>query len=385
MDKHRLGGMAFAGVVIAAVLAHQTIAGQFGKPVNQLLLESENRSVHIKDAAESEGAAENVKTAFADTNTASSGNKIEPSEDGQVLFRVLPNFAPASQPAVSMADVAVERALLNKRRFKFDFQALLQPEGYVRMQWQDLSRGINLAAEKTAEDSFIVMIDPGHGGIDPGTKGHNGLLEKDLTLDIARRIRLFLSEFDHIDVQLTRNHDYGLSRQERVDAIKQTAADLVISLHFNHLPQSKINLVETFYAGPQNIRSSQNARQDAHHDLSQPQLTRTARAAAADLNFTEGSARLAKTLQQHVYSEVNFGDDDAKNGGVKQETLFVLTRSFTPGVLMEISCLSHAAEADRLMSDDYRNRLAAALVDGIRSYHDSLQREPLKKRADIEL
>ena len=269
----------------------------------------------------------------------------------------------------------------------FDFQALLQPEGYVRLQWQDLGHDIDLAATKSADNSFIVMIDPGHGGIDPGTKGHNGLLEKDLTLDIAQRVRLFLSEIDHIDVQLTRNHDYGLSRQERVDTIKQTAADLVISLHFNHLPQSKINLVESFYAGPENIENSQHARHDAHHDHTQspPQLTHAAHAAGADLNFTEGSERLARTLQQHVYSEVNFGDDDAQNGGVKQETLFVLTRSFTPGVLMEISCLSHAAEADRLMSDDYRNRLAAALVDGIRSYYESLEREPLKKRTDIKL
>ena len=343
---------------------------------------------------------------------------MEPADDSHVFSRVLSSFSPISLPAVSTVGSAEESTLLHKIRLqnasksrskvsqtsdvvamstarqsaleytqRFDFHALLQPQGYVRLQWQDLSRGIDLAAVKPADDLFIVMIDPGHGGIDPGTKGHNGLLEKDLTLDIARRVRLFLSEFDHIDVQLTRNHDYGLSRQERVDAIKQTAADLVISLHFNHLPQSKINLVESFYAGPKNIENSQNARLEAHLNLpsGQPQLTRAAHAAAADLNFTEGSERLARTLQQHVYSEVNLGDDDAQNGGVKQETLFVLTRSFTPGVLMEISCLSHAAEADRLMSDDYRNRLAAALVDGIRSYHDSLKRQPLKKRTDIEL
>ena len=349
MDKHRLGSMVFAGAVVAAVLAHQTIAGQFGNPANLSPLQPDTRPVSTM------GAEENGRTGLTNTEEVETKSTThEPTHENNQWY---------------------------------DFQALLQPEGYVRLQWQDLGHDINLSAPKANEDMFIVMIDPGHGGIDPGTKGHNGLLEKDLTLEIAKRVRLFLSEFDHIDVQLTRNDDYGLSRQERVDAIKQTEADLVISLHFNHLPQSKINLVESFYAGPENIKYSQNTRHEANrlHAHIQPQLKRAAHADDADLNFTEGSERLARTLQQHVYSEVNFGDEDAQNGGVKQESLFVLTRSFTPGVLMEISCLSHAAEADRLMSDDYRNRLAAALVDGIRSYHDSLEREPLKKRTDIEL
>ncbi|MFK7993503.1 MAG: N-acetylmuramoyl-L-alanine amidase [Granulosicoccus sp.] len=256
-----------------------------------------------------------------------------------------------------------------------EFSAVLSPRGFQRSHWQDMSYSARSLTAKTDNEPFIVMIDPGHGGSDPGSKGHNGLLEKDLTLDIARRIRLFLNEVDDIDVRLTRHHDYGLSRQSRVDAIRKSEADMVISLHFNHLPQTEVNLVESYYAGRKNIEQSLSVQRQARKGEFQRtnNTTRT-----LDLAFTEGSARLAKTLQQHIFSEVSFDADKVQNAGVKEETLFVLTRSFTPAALIEISCLSHVEEADRLASDDYRNRLAAALVDGIRNYYDSIQRAPLK-------
>lgn len=257
-----------------------------------------------------------------------------------------------------------------------NFKALLNPQGFLREHWQDISIAANLGHAKTDIQPFIVMIDPGHGGVDQGAKGHNGLLEKDLTLDIARRVRLFLTEQPQIDVKLTRHHDHGLSRQSRVDAIQRSKADMVISLHFNHLPQTDVNLVESYYAGVSNINKSMSKQQLA----SQAEFHHTGTTGTdVDLGFTDGSARLAKTLQQHIFSEVSFENNHVQNAGVKQETFFVLTRSFTPAALIEISCLSHAGEADRLASDEYRNRLAAALVDGIRNYHDSIQRVPLKK------
>jgi len=95
-----------------------------------------------------------------------------------------------------------------------------------------------------SKERFIVMIDPGHGGSDPGAKAPNGLLEKDITQDIAQRARLFLSEIHDLDVLMTREGDTGLSRQARVNRIKASGADLVVSLHFNHLPQSNVTLVE---------------------------------------------------------------------------------------------------------------------------------------------
>jgi len=284
----------------------------------------------------------------------------------------------------SGGSVAVSAGQLLKaataHRHLHGFKAMLRPDGFYRGSWQDMTFNENLGVVRPDVEPFVVVIDPGHGGTDPGAKGHNGLLEKDLTLDIARRVRLFLTEVDNIDVQLTRHHDYGLSRQSRVDAIKRSAADMVISLHFNHLPQTDVNLVESYYAGRQNIERSLAAQKR----ILQGELQHAnGREDTTDLDFTDGSVRLAKTLQQHIFTEVSFDNDHVQNAGVKQETLFVLTRSFAPAALIEISCLSYAEEAERLESDDYRNRLAAAIVDGIRSYHDSIQRTPLHTRDSL--
>ncbi|NND89645.1 MAG: N-acetylmuramoyl-L-alanine amidase [Granulosicoccus sp.] len=259
----------------------------------------------------------------------------------------------------------------------------LKPGGFDRPAWQRISQLTALAAPEADVEPFIVMLDPGHGGTDPGAEAHNGLLEKHLTLDIARRARLFLSEFDHIEVVLTRDHDHGLSRQARVNAIQRSRADMVVSLHFNHLPQSEITLVETYYAGPDNIAASLSRQGRAEQQNAGERLTKTRGSQLPDFGFTRGSERLARTLQQRMFAEVSHENPLADNAGVKKETLFVLTRSFTPGVLIELTCLSNEQEAVRLDSEAYRDRLAAALVDGIRTYRDSLVHSPLDTLTDI--
>jgi len=249
----------------------------------------------------------------------------------------------------------------------------LNPDGFYRPAWQQLETPQIIGNEKPVAPRFVIMLDPGHGGVDPGAKAHNGLLEKDLTLDIAKRVRLFLSEFSDLEVLLTRDHDHGLSRQDRVDSIRKSRADMVVSLHFNHLPQTEVTLVESYYAGPENITESRAARIKASNEAG---LQRTLSHNAEDLSFTHGSKRLAESIQQKVFNEVSYDNADADNAGVKQETLFVLTRSFTPGVLIELTCISNVSEAEKLNTEAYRDRLAAALADGIRSYRDSIEQSP---------
>jgi N-acetylmuramoyl-L-alanine amidase len=221
-----------------------------------------------------------------------------------------------------------------------------------------------------SKERFIVMIDPGHGGSDPGAKAPNGLLEKDITQDIAQRARLFLSEIQDMDVLMTREGDTGLSRQARVNRIKASGADLVVSLHFNHLPQSNVTLVESFYADRKNILESRSLQREAGAQLQTADSD-------IDLEFTAGSARLARMIQNRVYHEVSNGNTTAIDAGVKQDTLFVLTRSFLPGALVEMTAISNPREAERLTQESYRNELAAALADAIRDYRASLEEHPL--------
>lgn len=217
---------------------------------------------------------------------------------------------------------------------------------------------------------FVVMIDPGHGGTDQGSTAYNGLLEKELTLDIAQRVKRFLGEEENLEVLMTRDSDYGLSRQNRVNRIQQSGAELVVSLHFNHLPQTDITLVESFYAGRQNILESRALQRQAGATLpvADEEL---------DLSFTEGSARFAGMVQRGVHAQVQSGQADAIDAGAKAETLFVLTRSFVPGALVELTCISNPAEAERLTTEAYRNELAASIADAVRQYRDSVGEHPL--------
>ena len=260
----------------------------------------------------------------------------------------------------------------------------LNPSGFDRPTWEKVVSDDQEPTQIDSSERLIVVLDPGHGGIDPGTKAHNGLLEKNLTLDIARRVQLFLSEFDDIEVRLTRNLDQGLSRQDRVKGIRESQADMFISLHFNHLPQTDVTLVESFYAGRENIARSRSVLK-AQNAISRGFSRKSANPASPDMSFIKGSAVLSRTIQERVFNEVSYENPKASDAGVKRDTLFVLTRSFTPGTLIELTCLSNVTEAEKLATDDYRNRLAAALADGIRSYQDTLKKPPTLKAAQLDL
>gem|GEM_PF-1651927 len=279
-----------------------------------------------------------------------------------------PRFRPFLEPDVpANISEAVSRRLA--------FASVLEPGGIQRPHWLTFDDvGPDAAPAAPDAERFVVAIDPGHGGSDPGAEGPNGLLEKHLTLDIARRIRLFLSEIDGIEVVLTRERDHGLSRGARVAAVRRSEADLFVSLHFNHLPQREITLVESFYAGPDNIAESQALQRARETDAA---VQRTTDASTPDLGFTRGSARFAQLVQRRVHEEVARDNADAVNAGVKRDTLFVLTRSFTSGALIELTCLSNPGEAERLTDEHYRDALAAGLADAIREYRRSLDRDPL--------
>ncbi|MBX2837169.1 MAG: N-acetylmuramoyl-L-alanine amidase [Gammaproteobacteria bacterium] len=247
--------------------------------------------------------------------------------------------------------------------------------GVSRPRWQSFD-GVSLEnryGDQNASRFFTVMLDPGHGGSDPGATGHNGILEKEVTLDIARRTALLFSESDNIRIVMTRQIDRGMSRAARVAEIKASQADMVVSLHLNHLPQTDVTLVETFYAGPENIRESQSLQRQ---QASANGLIKSNTSPRVDLSFTQSSKILAQLVQRRVFGEVKLTNDTASSAGVKENTLFVLTRSFTPGALIEMTALSNIAEAERLATEDYRNRLAAALAKGIQDYINTEANDP---------
>jgi len=276
----------------------------------------------------------------------------------------LTNFA---APSSQMAKAAMQyqfKPTLNQPLFKAvtssPFAVGFGPKAKLAV-WQQNSRYALIEQAR----KFVIILDPGHGGTDPGSVAHNGLQEKTLTLDIAKRAARLLSEDQDISVILTRNDDKGMSRQSRVHKVKKSQADMFVSLHLNHLPQTDVNLVETFYAAPHNILESIEKQRSTS---TAGNMLKTAALANHDLAFTHGSKQLASIMQKRVFDEVINNNPQTDNAGVKEDTLYILTRSFTPGALIELSCLSNVDEAERLNDPAYRQKLASALVNGIRDY-----------------
>ncbi|MDO9289089.1 MAG: N-acetylmuramoyl-L-alanine amidase, partial [Thermodesulfovibrionales bacterium] len=95
-----------------------------------------------------------------------------------------------------------------------------------------------------------IMIDPGHGGSDSGTTGTMGTKEKDITLDIAKKLRERLRKYGRYNILITREQDTTLPLNQRVELARSSRADIFISIHLNYLPSKPINIIETYYFGP---------------------------------------------------------------------------------------------------------------------------------------
>jgi N-acetylmuramoyl-L-alanine amidase len=223
-----------------------------------------------------------------------------------------------------------------------------------------------------------IVIDPGHGGIDPGATGRHGLMEKDVVLDIARRLRDKLAGVGDYRVLLTREEDHKVFLKERVAFAKNNHADLFISIHINSLPPGgeSLNYVETYYFGPhtdqrsldlaeQENRESDYAMGDFHAVI----------ARIGDTLKTEESRDLADAIHRHLFRDLKRINHHLIDAGSKTGPFVVLLGVDVPSVLVEVSCISNKAEETRLAQPEYRDSVADFLKAGIVEY--------LKRRLDL--
>ena len=217
----------------------------------------------------------------------------------------------------------------------------------------------------------VVVVDAGHGGVDPGTIGAQGLMEKDITLDMAKRLQTLAMLHSDIEIVLSRDDSDGLSRAERIASVTNADADLLISLHFNSLPEGDITLVETYYtdaATPDNyINTASRLQQSAAAVTANTPI----RQPTTPFETTDISRRLARHLQSSVFGAVQNRNPLAIDAGVKQQKLFLLAQSGIPSVLIELTCLSNEQEENRLRTEQYRNELAHSLMNAMRKFVDS--------------
>jgi N-acetylmuramoyl-L-alanine amidase len=216
-----------------------------------------------------------------------------------------------------------------------------------------------------------VVIDPGHGGHDPGAQAKD-LNEADLVLDVALRLEQLLLKQPGVEVMLTRRTDLFIPLEERTEIANREEADLFLSIHANASRSSRARGVETYFLNfasnpeAQAVAARENAASGrTMHSL--PDIVK-----AITLNNKLDESRDFATMVQRAMVE-RLRTHAARDLGVKQAPFVVLIGAGMPSVLAEISFVTNPQEGRLLRANAYRQRIAEALFDGIAQYQRALK------------
>jgi N-acetylmuramoyl-L-alanine amidase len=213
-----------------------------------------------------------------------------------------------------------------------------------------------------------IVLDAGHGGNDPGASSVSLLSEKDVTLDIERRLHALLRA-NGFEVVVTRPDDRFIPLRDRARLANTSDSDIFVSIHVNSVRDPISHGVETYYLGATNDPALTRLAADENRGsgYSLTDLRRLLDGVYADARRDE-SRRLADAVQQQLYGNLRNADPGLKNWGVKRAPFIVLVATEMPAVLAEVGCLSNEAEAQMLRRPEYRDKIAHALLAGIKAY-----------------
>lgn len=219
---------------------------------------------------------------------------------------------------------------------------------------------------------FRIVLDAGHGGWDLGTVGRQGLLEKDLVLDVTQRLGKLLQARLGLEVMFTRTGDTYLPLDQRADIANQAQADLFVSIHANYSSSAAARGVETYYT---NLFSAPGSKEvEKHDDGTFSKLTPVSLSAGGLHEKIQESQRLAASVQRSLYATLAAASPDIRNRGIKDSAFAVLTGTTMPAILTEISFVSSPADEHNLQNAAYRQQIAEALYQGIARYEQSSPR-----------
>ncbi len=218
-----------------------------------------------------------------------------------------------------------------------------------------------------------VVIDAGHGGHDDGTIGPNGVLEKDVVLDVALRLAKLVQTGLGAEVVLTRSDDTFVPLTERTAIANEHKADLFLSIHANSSPTPAVAGTETFLL---NLNSSPGAitvaaRENAGSDKSVSELRDLVQSIALNDKIAE-SQSFAANIQSSIFTQAAKANTAAHDRGVKKAPFVVLIGARMPSVLAEIGFLSNPRDESNLSKPEYRQKIAESLYRGIEHYSLSL-------------
>lgn len=220
----------------------------------------------------------------------------------------------------------------------------------------------------------IIVIDPGHGGKDPGARSRSGLQEKDIALDISQRLKILIEKRLKKKVIMTRNRDIFISLKKRTEIANKNNADLFISVHINSSTSRRLKGIEVYLLGrPTDKRAmALAARENAEThegviDFGKMILNDLER------DFTRNASLELAHFTNDAFKKNLISKYPTKSLGVKRAPFYVLNHTTMPAILAEISFISNRKEEKRLKSTRYRQQAAEALLKGIEDYIRSLK------------
>ena len=235
----------------------------------------------------------------------------------------------------------------------------------------------NIDIEKNKWKFSTIIIDPGHGGKDPGAVGYRGTLEKDIALDVAKRLEKKISKNMKVKTVLTRDEDIFLKLGERTRIANENNGSLFISIHANAATDRRASGFETFLIGPNKNEAAVRvaARENSVLELegvAGKKLTNEdlIQATIAQSAFASKSEKFAALVQEEIGKRVQ-----GKNRGEKQAGFYVLMGASMPNVLVELGFISNLAEEKKLRSSQYREVLATAIFRALEKYEKTLDND----------
>jgi N-acetylmuramoyl-L-alanine amidase len=223
-----------------------------------------------------------------------------------------------------------------------------------------------------------VVLDAGHGGSDPGATTTE-MREKEITLDIGLRLKTLLEQ-NGFDVVVTRDADRTIALRDRAVLANDSKSDIFLSIHVNALEKyTDSRGIETYYLGATSDPSltALAARENRVSGYSVSDMRKLLEDVYADARRDE-SHELATAVQKQLFSSLRKDDAGLENWGVKRAPFIVLVATDMPAILAEVGCISNEKEAAMLRRPEYRQKIAAALFEGIRAYAGTNQSPPTK-------
>lgn len=293
-------------------------------------------------------------------------------DSGNISRRNCPGLV-SSVDALSTDDGARVVFSLNKRHVKAKVLSLKGPD---RLLVTFAPTRKEVTVEKQALE--VIVVDPGHGGRDPGAVGRTGLYEKTVTLDVAKRVAELLRRRLHLKVVLTRTEDEFVSLAERAKIANENKADLFVSIHCNASVKREIGGTETYFlsVAKTDWARAVEARENAVIRFELPEAASDTASLdyilwdMAQNEFLNESSELAELVQRELASRFTIEDR-----GLNQAGFYVLKGCYMPAILVELAFISNKKEEKLLKKDSFRQEAAQGVYEGIKSFKEAYERK----------